>query len=588
MRVVADSDTESAQIKKPQIRDFYTCESFYTKIIINFRLFFLILMGYNESNLNYRENQMKIHDLQNVYEMLVRACTENKNRTFFVRQGETYADLLSAVKRRAVVLAKKFKIKYGDTVALLSGNTPEFIKSYFAIISLGARVLMLDTGLSQAEHINMMARTKCKLALAQKSYFIPNGPKMFDIESVDDTDEHDFVAAKCGRDDLAMLSFTSGSTGTPKIVGITHGNLLALGHGAQFYRAVIDPNYIFYGFLPLYHIYGVVINIIAPLVLDGRLLLQPILNPREFLRDFQEYKPEVIPAVPRIWETFYKKIIQSAREKHVYTLMRVIVSMRHILNAIGLGALVRRVTKPVHDIFGGNTRVLVSAGATLKPSIRKFYESMGFVVGDCYGLTETTGPANFNFSFRLPDGSMHYAGPLAGNEIKIQNPDKHGIGEIWVRGPMVMPAYIDNKDANAASFEDGWYKTGDIGVFDRHGRLTVKGRQKQIIVLDSGKNVYPDELEDLYMQNDEILAAAVFEYTINGKIVPFAVFQVAPGTTISHVSTLVKSSNLKIAPYKWVNHFAITENELPQTSAKKIKHYAVREMLDAGAFEVAK
>lgn len=531
---------------------------------------------------------MKIQDLQNVYEMLVRACTENKNRIFFVRQNETYSDLLRAVKRRAVVLSKKFKIKAGDTVALLSGNTPEFIKSYFAIISQGARVLMLDTGLAKSEHLNMMARTNCKLALAQKSYFIDNGPQMFDIETIDNTDEKDFVAANCSRNDLAMLSFTSGSTGNPKIVGITHNNLLDLADGAQFYRAVIDPNFIFYGFLPLYHIYGVVINIIAPLVLDGRLLLQPILNPREFLRDFQEYKPEVIPAVPRIWETFYKKIVQSAREKHVYTLMRVIVSMRHILGAIGLWALVRRVTKPVHDIFGGNTRVLVSAGATLKPSIRKFYESMGFVVGDCYGLTETTGPANFNFAFKLPNGSMHYAGPLGKNEIKIHNPDKYGVGEIWVRGNMVMPAYIDNPAANAASFEDGWYKTGDVGVLDSRGRLTVKGRMKQVIVLDSGKNVYPDELEDLYLQNDEILAAAVFEYTINGKIVPFAVFQVRPGTTMERVTTLLKASNLKIAPYKWVNHFAITETELPQTSAKKIKHFAVREMLDAGAFEIAK
>ena len=531
---------------------------------------------------------MKIRDLQNVYEMLVRACTENKNRIFFVRQNETYADLLRAVKRRAVVLAKRFKIRAGDTVALLSGNTPDFIKSYFAIISQGARVLMLDTGLAPSEHINMMARTNCKLALAQKSYFIPDGPQMFNIETIDTADEKEFTPAKCTRGDLAMLSFTSGSTGNPKIVGITHNNLLALAHGAQYYRAIIRPNDIFYGFLPLYHIYGVVINIIAPLVLDGRVLLQPILNPREFMRDFQQYRPEVIPAVPRIWETFYKKIIQTAREKHVYTLMRLVVSMRHVLRAIGLGSIVRRVTKPVHDIFGGNTRVLVSAGATLKPSIRKFYESMGFVVGDCYGLTETTGPANFNFAFRLPDGSMHYAGPLDGNEIKIHNPDKHGIGEIWMRGEMVMPKYIDNDVANADAFEDGWYKTGDIGVIDSHGRLTVKGRKKQVIVLDSGKNVYPDELEDLYLQNDEILAAAVFEYTINGKIVPFAVFQVAPGTTMSHVSMLVKASNLKIAPYKWVNHFAITEKELPQTSAKKIKHYLVREMLDKGAFEVHK
>lgn len=516
--------------------------------------------------------------------MLQEVCSQNKDRIFFVRQNETYADLLRKVKQRAVLLAKKFGIKRGDTVAILSGNTPEFIKSYFAITSQGARVLMLDTGLSAKEHLNMMERTNCKLALAQKEYFIEDGPKMFDIETPDDTDEKDFVAADAVREDIAMLSFTSGSTGNPKVVGLTHDNILSLGQGALFYKPVIHPGYTFYGFLPLYHIYGVVINIIAPLVLEGKLLLQPILNPREFLKDFQQYHPEVIPAVPRIWEAFYKKIVEAAKEKHVYTFMRIVISLRKVLCAIGMGWLVKKVTKPVHELFGGNTKVLVSAGATLKPSIRKFFENLDFVVGDCYGLTETTGPANFNFAFRMPDGSMHYAGPLPGNEIEIHNPDKHGIGEIWVRGNLVMPGYVDNDDANAAAFENGWFKTGDLGTLDKYGRLIVKGRKKQVIVLDSGKNVYPDELEDLYLQNEEILSAAVFEYVIKGKTVPFAVFQVKPGTTVAKIAMLLKASNLKIAPYKWVKHFAITEDELPQTSAKKIKHFAVREMLDRGEF----
>ena len=522
---------------------------------------------------------------KNIYEMLQDVCSRNKDRIFFVRQNETYADLLQKVKQRAVLLAKRFGIKKGDTVAILSGNTPDFLRSYFAITSLGARALMLDTGLNTNEHINMMKRTDCKLALAQKSMFIENAPaEMFDIENIDDTDESEFVMGDTERGDIAQLSFTSGSTGNPKVVGLTHDNLLSLANGAQFYKDVILPGYTFYGFLPLYHIYGVVINIIVPVALQGKLLLQPVLKPQEFIKDFKQYKPDVIPAVPRIWEVFYKKIVDSAKDKHAWTLMRVIVSMRKVLCAIGLGKLVEKVTKPVHDAFGGNTKVLVSAGATLKPSIRTFYEKMGFVVGDCYGLTETTGPANFNFAFRRSNGSMYYAGPLPGNEIQIHNPDKNGVGEIWVRGNMVMTGYLENDAANAEAFENGWFKTGDIGCLDKYGRLQVKGRKKQVIVLDSGKNVYPDELEDLYMQNDEILNAAVFEYVIKDKIVPFAVFQVKPGVTVDRVAFLLKKSNMAIAQYKWVKHFAITEEELPSTSAKKVKHFAVRDLLNHGAF----
>lgn len=516
--------------------------------------------------------------------MLSDVCVRNSTRVFFVRDGATYADLLRRVKQRAVRLATEFKIKKNDVVAIMSANTPEFIASYFAVTALGARVLMLDTGLAPIEHKNMMARTKCKLALAQKSMFIEGASPMFDIETVDDTDEKKFKPADVELNDIAMLSFTSGSTGNPKVVGLTHSNIVSLGSGALFYSPVIKPGYIFYGFLPLYHIYGVVINIIAPLVLEGSLLLQPVLKPTEFLKDFKQYRPQVIPAVPRIWETFYKKIIDGVREKKKYTLFRIIIGMRGFLRAIGLGFIVKKVTSPIHELFGGRTKVLVSAGATLKPRIRKFFESLDFAVGDCYGLTETTGPANFNFAFRLDDGSMHYAGPLPGNEIKIMNADDDGVGDIWVRGNLVMPGYVDNAEANAAAFEDGWFKTGDLGTFDRRGRLVIKGRKKQVIVLENGKNVYPYELEDLYLQHDDILAAAVFEREVKGKVEPYAVFQVKEGATLQKISLLVKASNLKIAPYKWVKHFAITTGELPQTSARKLKHFEIAKMLENGAF----
>jgi len=381
-----------------------------------------------------------------------------------------------------------------------------------------------------------------------------------------------------------MLSFTSGSTGNPKIVGLTHSNITSLGKAITYYEPALKQGYMYYGFLPLYHIYGVSVNILAPLVLKGSLLLQPVLNPQKFLEDFKKYRPEAIPAVPRIWEAFYKKIIEGAKEKKKYTLMRIILATRRFWRAVGLGGLVDKVTKPVHDIFGGNVKVLVSAGSTLKPSVRRFFESLGFVVGDGYGLTETTGAVNFNFKFKKYDGTMHYASPVQGNEIKIHNPDKYGVGEIWARGTSVMSGYIGNDAANAEVFEDGWFKTGDLGTLDKKGRLTIKGRKKQIIILETGKNVYPDELEDLYLANDEILAAAVMEREIKGKTVVYGVFQVKPGTSLSKISLLLKASNVTIAPYKWVKHFAITEEELPQTSAKKIKHHEIAAMLDRGEF----
>ncbi len=517
--------------------------------------------------------------------MLQETCEKNKERLFFVRENLTYADLLRLVKLRAVTLSKKLGIKKGDTVALLCSNSPQFLVSYFAVVSQGARVLMLDTSLAKTEHLNMMARTNCSIALAEKNLFVEGGPEMYDINSKDTGDEKDFVAADVELDDLASLSFTSGSTGNPKIVGLTHDNILGIYDGAQYYRSVIKTGFIFYGFLPLYHIYGFVINIIAPIALDGSLLLQPGMNPKEFLADFKKYRPQVIPAVPRMWEVFYKKIIDGYREKRVYWLFKTVMAMRGFLRAIGLGFIVKGITKPVHEMFGGRVSVLISAGATLKPTIRKFYEALGMTVGDCYGLTETTGPSNFNLEFVNADGKRVYAGPLIGNEVKINEPNKQGIGEIYVRGRVVMPGYINNPEANADSFtEDGWYKTGDLGMFDKKGRLVVKGRKKQVIVLDSGKNVYPDELEDLYLQNPDILSAAVLERVIRGKMVAYGVFQVKPEVTMQKLAIDIASSNVKIAPYKWVTHYAMTTDELPQTSTKKVKHHEIREKLDRGEY----
>ncbi|GHT27408.1 AMP-binding protein [Bacteroidia bacterium] len=521
---------------------------------------------------------------KNIYDMLADIVSANESRLFFVRENKTYSDLLRMVQRRAVRLQREFNIERGDTVALLSGALPEFAVSYFAIVSLGARALMLDAQLTPTELRNMIKKCAAKLVVTEKKFFMDDLTLM-DIVSEDLTDESEFTVVAIEPDEIASLSYTSGSTGKSKIVGLSHSNIVGVGMGVRIYKPVIKPGFMFYGFLPLNHVYGFIIDIIAPLSLECSVLYQSSMNPKEFLKDFAAFHPEVIPAVPRIWEIFQKKMIDAYKQKRMYRVMKFIVATRRFWRAVGAGFLVDKITKPIFDMFGGKIKVLISAGATLKPSTRKFYEGLEFSVGDCYGLTETTGPANFNFKFRTADGKISYAGPLPGNAITIRNADKDGIGDIYVHGVIVMPGYIDNKEANADAFdEDGWFKTGDVGMFDKRGRLVVKARKKLIIVLDSGKNVYPDELEDLYLQNDSILMAAVFEREINGKTVAYGVFQVKPEVTLNQLQILLTASNLMIAPYKWVTHFAMTTDTLPMTSAQKIKHHEVIANLDAGKY----
>jgi long-chain acyl-CoA synthetase len=525
---------------------------------------------------------------KNIYDMLADVVAANQSRVFFVREKKTYSDLLRLVQRRAVRLQCEFGIGRGDTVALLSGAISEFAISYFAIVSLGARALMLDAQLTKTELRNMIKKCAAKLVITEKKFFMDD-LTMMDIISKDAADESKFVVIDIDLNEIASLSFTSGSTGKSKIVGLSHGNIVGVGLGVRIYTSVIKPGFMFYGFLPLNHVYGFIIDIIAPLSLECSVLYQSAVNPKEFLKDFAAYHPEVVPAVPRIWEIFQKKMIDAYKQKRMYRIMKFIVATRGFWRAVGAGFLVNKITKPMLDMFGGKIKVLISAGATLKPSTRKFYERLEFSVGDCYGLTETTGPANFNFKFRKADGKKSYAGPLPGNEITIRYADKDGIGDIYVRGVIVMPGYIDNIEANLDVFDSaGWFKTGDVGLFDKRGRLVVKARKKQIIVLDSGKNVYPDELEDLYLQNENILMAAVFERVIHGKTVAYGVFQVKPEVTLTQLQILIAASNLMIAPYKWVTHFAMTTEPLPTNSAQKTKHHEVIANLNADKYPIKK
>lgn len=520
----------------------------------------------------------------NMYQLLERAAQTWPDNLFLVREGVSYKDFVDLVKARAASL-DKVGVKKGDVVGVLSHNIPEFPITLFAIWYLGGTVLLLDTNLTPYEYDNMATITNCKLVCAEKSFqYKTDKFKFYDITKKDGKINPDLKPAALESLDIATMSFTSGSTGVPKVVPLTHFNLVECANSLDSMAEWIKAGDIMYGFLPMYHVFGFAVEILATVHYGAGVLLQPTINPKEIMADFKKFRPQVIPAVPRLWEVFRNKIIDNVKAQKKWWLVSFVLKYGKFLQKIGLGALVRKVQKPILDVFGGRVSLLIAGGAATKPEVEIFYERLGLKFIQGYGLTETVGPICISkpTKKRLP---FAFGGPTLNNECEIRDKNEDGVGVLWLRGHQVFGGYLNNEEANKEIFDErGFFNTGDMVSMDKNGELHFAGRKKQVIVLDSGKNVYPDELEDLYLQNDEILAAAVFEYIIAGKVVPFAVFQVKPGVTVTRVAMLLKASNLKIAPYKWVKHFAITEEELPQTSAKKIKHFAVKEMLDNGAF----
>ena len=264
----------------------------------------------------------------NMYELLEKNVKRNPKTVFLVRENVTFEDFPKLVKARATTL-KNAGVKPGDVVGLLSHNIPEFVSTLFAIWYLGGRVLLLDTNLASEEYDNMTHLTDCKLVCAEKSFFYETKNfKFFDIQTKDKETDAALKPYPLKEDEIATLSFTSGSTGTPKIVPLTHFNLVSCSDNLEYLNQWLKPGEMFYAFLPLYHVFGFAVGFLAPLHFGMGILLQSTINPNAIMADFAQYKPQVIPAVPKLWEIFRKKIIDGVKAKKKWWLVSFIMNNR--------------------------------------------------------------------------------------------------------------------------------------------------------------------------------------------------------------------------------------------------------------------
>ena len=519
-----------------------------------------------------------------MYDLLELNIKRNPKTLFLVREGITFEDLPPYIKARATSL-KKEGIKAGDVVGLLSHNLPEFVYTLFAIWYLGGTVLLLDTNLTSIEYENMTKLTDCKFVVAEKSFFYKTKTfKFIDIEAKDKETDESLKPYKAKESDIATMSFTSGSTGTPKIVPLTHKNIVSCSEALESLNMFLKPGEMLYAFLPLYHVFGFAVGFLAPLHFGMGMLLQSTINPNAILQDFAKYSPQVIPAVPKLFEIFRKKIIDGVKAKKKWWLVSFIMKHQKGLRMIGLGKLVDKVLGQIKAVFGGRARCLVAGGAATKPEVEKFYTQLGMDFVQGYGMTEVVGPicCSKPVKKRVP---FAFGAPLGANCCEIRNADENGIGMLWVKGDQVFGGYLNNEAANKECFDkNGFFCTGDLVSIDKNGEYHFAGRKKQVIVLDSGKNVYPDELEGLFIEIPGVRNVAVFEHEVKGKTVAYGVFSVEPDMTLEKLGAAIAEKNKKVASYKWVTHFAMTTDDLPVTSTQKVKHHVVRQYLIDGKY----
>lgn len=524
----------------------------------------------------------------NMYQLLERAAATWPDNLFLVRENVTFSGFIDLVKARAASLHAA-GVGRGKIVGVLSHNIPEFPITLFAVWYLGGTVLMLDTNLTPFEYDNMTSTTDCHIVCAEKSFFYKTDKfKFYDITSKDGPINPKLTAAPLETLDVATLSFTSGSTGTPKIVPLTHFNLIECANSLDDMREWMKPGDIMYGFLPMYHIFGFAVELLATLHFGGGVLLQPTVNPKEIMADFAKYRPQIIPAVPRLFEVIRNRIIDTLKAQKKWWLASLVLKHGRMLEKLGLGFVLRKVQDPVRAIFGGRVRVLIAGGAATKPEVETFYERLGIVFIQGYGLTETVGPICISrpSKRRFP---FAFGGPTSNNECEIRDKNEDGVGVLWLRGHQVFGGYLNNPGVNEEVFDErGFFNTGDMVTMDKNGELHFAGRKKQVIVLDSGKNVYPDELEGMYIEIPGVNNVAVFEHKIKNKTVAYGVFSVDPNMTMEKLGAEIANANKKVASYKWVTHFAMTTDELPMTSTQKVKHHIVRQNLIDGKYPLRK
>ncbi len=523
-----------------------------------------------------------------MYQLLEKTAGNHPKNLFLVREGVDYTKFVELVKKRAATM-NAAGVKKGDVIGILAHNIPEFPISLFAIWYLGAKCLLLDTNLTPFEYNNMAELTECKMVFAEKSFFFKTDKfKFMDITAKDGAVNPDLKPAVVESTEVATLSFTSGSTGVPKIVPLTHFNLTECANSLEDMAQWIHTGDILYGFLPMYHVFGFAIEILASLHFGAGVLLQATINPKDIMDDFKNFRPQIIPAVPRLWEVFRNKIIDNIKAQKKWWLASFVLKYGNVLKKIGLGGLVKKVQTPVLAAFGGRARLLVAGGAATKPEVETFYERLGLTFIQGYGLTETVGPICISKpnKHRFP---FSFGGPITNNECEIRDKNEDGVGVLWVRGHNVFGGYLNNPAVNAEVIDDrGFFNTGDLVTMDKNGELHFAGRKKQVIVLDSGKNVYPDELEGMFITIPGVKNVAVFEHKVKGKTVSYAVFSVDDKMTMEELSAAVAVANKKVASYKWVTHFAMTTDDLPLTSTQKVKHHAVRQNLIDGKYPLRK
>jgi len=519
----------------------------------------------------------------------------------------TYADMRELATRAAGFLASE-GIKPGDRVMLVSHNAPEWGMTYFGVLKTGASCIPVDPESSIDEIVNfarageaagIVISTKLRdehAELKEKLTAVGLSPKIWVFDEVfeipDEQTEDERLAllpARVTAQSLASLIFTSGTTGRPKGVMLSHRNLTSM---VSMLSSVFDMTTKdgVLSVLPLHHTFEFSTGFLTPLSRGAQITYLPELTGDALARAIKNGHVTGMVGVPALWELLHRRIKNKLYERSDWigrtadTMIKANAWLRDN-TPLNLGPVV---FYPIHEGLGGRIRYFISGGSALSETIQKDFQGLGFTILEGYGLTEAspvltvTRPEN-----RMLTGSV--GRPLPGVEVKISEPDASGVGEVIARGPNVMLGYFADESATREALVERWLYTGDLGKLDDDGNLFLVGRSKEIIVDTNGKNVYPDELEEIYANSPHVKELSIVGLPdgIGEKVACLVVADDEYDITLSRaelrrkVEEHFREVSASLPYYKRVKVLQFTDIELPRTATRKVKRAEVITILEA-------
>ncbi len=562
----------------------------------------------------------EVPEVKSIQEMVVRSANvygdklalEDLNNTPIPRV--TYRELLDYILKFGAGL-KKLGLEERTHIALIGENRVQWVISYLTAMTFNYVVVPIDKNLSSNEIYNIIYESDSEAVIFSEPYAevfasthaaLKRLKKFICMDETSVSEEFLFMKdvmnlapppsvdelPKINPEDLAEIIFTSGSLGRAKGVMLSQKNLTS-NLMDMVSMLFIYPEDRFLSVLPIHHTYECTCGMLCPLYSGAS--AHYARNLRTIVDDLQKVKATMLLGVPLLFDKMYKGILKAIKEDKIKkVVVPALAKVTNALEEIGVKDVKKKIFKELHEKFGGAIRAFIAGGAAPDPIVAKGLREFGFNFRQGYGLTETSPILTLNTLEHFKDDAAGI--PLPHVEIKIDNPNEDGIGEVLAKGPNVMLGYYKNEEATKEAFDGEWFRTGDLGYIDEDGFLHITGRKKNVIISKSGKNVFPEELEDKLNRSPFILESLVFgkkdpklDEIIAAQILPDAeaLIEYSEKNNVKITDDLIREIikkeidklNKELPNYKQIRKFYIRQDEFDKTTTQKIKRYSEKNVI---------